>query len=175
MPSGGGEEEAPMHQDPQQASTGVEGRESEREIGEGGDSASDSSAFVEKGNAETNKRKLCGETSESEREGEEGGAASGAQGDEEREGGAASGAQGDEEREGGESEEGGGDAGEEREEIAGNADGEREEGGEKESGGGKKTRKMHKRMRRRAELRQTGAGEQARVGTAEEATGDDRE
>ena len=57
--------------------------------------------------------------SESEREGEEGGAASGAQGDEEREGG---------------ENEGGGGAGEEREEREGNADdGEREKRGEKES------------------------------------------
>ena len=50
--SGGDEEEAPLRQDPQQASTGGEGRESEREIGECGDSASDASAFDEKGNAE---------------------------------------------------------------------------------------------------------------------------
>ena len=42
-------------------------------------------------------------------------------------------------------------------------------------GGEKKTRIRPKRMWRRAELRQIGAGELARVGTAEEASGDDRE
>ena len=70
--------------------------------------------------------------------------------------------------------ESGGNAGEEREENAGSAD-VGEESGEKEGGGGKKTRKRPKRMRRRAELRQIGAGEQARVGMAEEASGDERE
>ena len=65
----------------------VEGRASEREIGEEGDGASETSANDEKASAAKNKRKLGEIMSESEREGEKGGAASGAQGDEEREGG----------------------------------------------------------------------------------------
>ncbi len=51
--SGGGEEEAPLRQDPQQTSTSLEGRESEREFGEEGDGAGEVS---QEGNTGTNKR-----------------------------------------------------------------------------------------------------------------------
>ena len=178
--SGNGEEEARRRQEPQQASTDAEGRESEREIGGDGDGASEVSANDEKGIAGKNKR-ISREMSESEREGEEGGAASGAQGGEDGaasgaqgdDDGAASGAQGDEEQEGGESEESGGGAGKEREENAGNAEaGEREGGAEAERGGRRRNRK---RQQRRAEQRgERGAGDQARV-EMEEAKGDNLE
>ena len=96
------------------------------------------------------------EMCESEREGDQGGAASGAQGDED---GAASGAQGDEEREGGESEEGGGGAGEEREERAGNAEAGGQEGGDEAKRGGRKRKVPNKSGKGRAERRKKAGGQ----------------